>query len=56
MSWVNHYQTKQERRLKYRMVRDKGFSSYKAIRLRDWTLNHVKKFLKYNSAWDKNKV
>jgi hypothetical protein len=46
--WVNARQTKEERRLKYRMVRDKGFSSYKAQRLKDWTLNHVKKFLEYN--------
>lgn len=53
---INKFQTKEERHLKYRMVRDKGFSSYKAQRLRDWTLNHVKKFLECNRAWEKNKV
>lgn len=42
---VNANQTKQERWTKYHLLKEIGYSSRTAHKLRDWTYNHLKIFL-----------
>lgn len=43
MRFVNGCQTKEERREKYRRLREAGANTQYAQRARDWTNNHVEK-------------
>jgi len=43
--WVNANQSKEERRRKYKYVRDAGFSANIARWLRDWRWSKIKAFI-----------
>ncbi len=45
MRFVNSYQTKEERRLKYKLLRDNGADILIARRCRDWTLGHIERIM-----------
>ena len=45
MRFVNSYQTQEERRAKYRLLRDKGADILTAQRCRDWTRGHIKRIM-----------
>lgn len=41
--FVNSYQTKEERKKKYKLVRKHGANSKLARIYRDWTIGHIKR-------------
>jgi len=49
--FINANQTNEERRKKYRFVREKGFSSHIARRLRDWRWSKIKRFIELFENW-----
>lgn len=46
--FLNANQTSNERKKKYKMMIRAGFPIWKARQCRDWSLSHVKKFIKSN--------
>lgn len=51
MKFVNAKQSKLERRVKYKVVKYFTGVTWHAERLRDWTWNHIKQFIKSTSIW-----
>lgn len=45
-NWVNEKQTKAERRFKYQLARIMGISQAESARIRNWTWNHYRLFLR----------
>ncbi len=45
MRFVNSIQTKEERKEKYKMLKDNGADSALARRCRDWTSGHIERII-----------
>jgi len=43
MRWVNMFQTKEERRAKYHLLRSIGANSYRARQAMDWRLSAIER-------------
>lgn len=41
----------EERREAYKMLREAGYNSYLAYRVRDWRLTKIKQFITLNPPW-----
>ena len=45
MNYIDSYQSKEEKKEKYDMLKNAGLNYYMRKRARDWTLSHVKQLI-----------